>query len=213
MESLHYLINFILHINTHLMVFVHLYGAWVYLAIFLIIFCETGIVVAAILPGDSLLFAAGTIAATGSLNIYWLLALLIFAAFLGNTINYWVGNKLGHLLFRNEKSKIFRKSYLDKTHAFYEKHGGKTIVIGCFMPIIRTFAPFVAGMGEMNYLRFMLFNFFGVLFWMMLVLYGSYLFGNIPFVKQHFSAFIIAIVIASVIPAGVEYVRSRFCVS
>lgn len=209
METIHYLINFVLHLNTNLATFVQMYGAWVYVAVFLVIFCETGIVVAAILPGDSLLFAAGTIAAAGGLNIYTLLISLWIAAFVGNTINYWVGNKLGHYLFRNENSKIFKRAYLERTHIFYEKHGGKTIMLGCFMPIIRTFAPFVAGMSEMNHTKFMLFNFFGVVCWMMLVLYGSYLFGNIPFVKAHFSGFIVAIILLSVVPAGIEYLRAR----
>ena len=207
MEHLYFFFNFMLHLNTNLALLVNQYGAWVYFALFLIIFAETGIVIAAILPGDSLLFAAGTIAAAGGLDIYILLPLLIAAALLGNTLNYWVGNQLGHLLFLNENSKIFRKDYLNKTHAFYEKHGGKTIVLGSFIPIIRTFAPFVAGMGKMNHIRFMFFNFTGVLVWMFLVLYGSYLFGNIPFVKDHFSAFIIAIILLSVVPAGVEYLR------
>ena len=209
MQYIHSFLNIILHLNTYLALYVSEYGFFVYIILFLIIFCETGIIVAAILPGDSLLFAAGTIAAAGSLNIYWLLPLLWFAAFSGNTINYWVGNKVGHILFRNEDSKIFRRSYLNRTHIFYEKHGGKTIVLGCFMPIIRTFAPFVAGMSKMNHTRFMLFNFFGVAFWMTLILYGSYLFGNIPFVKAHFSVFIVLIIIASVIPAGIELLRAR----
>lgn len=210
MELIHHLLTFVLHLNTNLAFLVENYGAWVYVGVFLVIFFETGCVVTAILPGDSLLFAAGTLAAAGSLHIYWLLGSLIFAAFVGNTINYWVGNKLGHYLFRNPNSKIFKHAYLERTHLFYEKHGGKTIILGCFIPIIRTFAPFVAGMSEMNHKKFMLVNIMGVLCWMLLVLYGSYLFGNIPFVKQHFSAFIVAIIILSVIPAGIEYLRHQF---
>ncbi len=209
MQTIHILFNIIFHLNTYLASYVKEYGFFVYIVLFLIIFCETGIIVAAILPGDSLLFAAGTLAAAGSLNIYGLLISLWFAAFIGNTINYWVGNKLGHALFQNEDSKLFKKSFLDRTHLFYEKHGGKTIMLGCFMPIIRTFAPFVAGMGKMNHAKFMVFNFFGVLFWMTLVLYGSYLFGNIPFVKSHFSAFIVLIIIASLVPVSVELLRAK----
>ena len=209
MQYIHAFFNIIFHLNTYLALYVKEYGFFVYIVLFLIIFCETGIIIAAILPGDSLLFAAGTLAAAGSLNIHGLFISLWLAAFIGNTINYWVGNKLGHILFQNENSKWFKKSYLERTHLFYEKHGGKTIMLGCFMPIIRTFAPFVAGMGNMNHTKFMIFNFFGVLLWMTLVLYGSYLFGNIPFVKIHFSAFIILIVIVSVIPAGVEFLRAK----
>ena len=158
-------INIVLHLNEHLAVFATHYGGWIYLLLFLIIFCETGLVVTAILPGDSLIFAAGAVAATGSLNIYFLLLLLIGAAFLGNISNYYIGNKLGHLLFQNETSLFFKKSYLDKTHAFYEKYGAKTIVIARFMPIIRTFAPFIAGMGDMSTARFVIYSFIGALLW------------------------------------------------
>jgi len=209
MEYIHFFINFVLHLNQYLAVLVVQYGPWVYALLFLIIFCETGIVVAACLPGDSLLFAAGALAATGAMNITLLMILLISAAFIGNTINYWVGNKIGHLLFRNEKSVIFKKSHLDKTHAFYEKHGGKTIVIGSFIPIIRTFAPFVAGMADMNHIKFMIVNVFGSIFWMTVVLFGSYLFGNIPMVKNHFSFVILAIIAISVLPPFIEFARHK----
>ena len=135
--------------------------------------------------------------------------MLIIAAFLGNVVNYWIGNKLGMLLFRDDKSFFFKKSYLDKTHKFYEKYGGKTIVIARFIPIIRTFAPFVAGMGKMNHFKFMLYNFFGALFWVILIVYGSYLFGNIPFIKNNFSLVILAIIIISILPPIIEYIRIK----
>jgi len=199
--------QFLFHLNQHLASYVAYYGAWVYVVMFVIIFCETGLVVTAIMPGDSLLFAAGIVAASGALNIYVLLSSLIIAAFLGNISNYWIGKEFGHWLFRNEKSKIFKKSYLDRTHTFCEKYGAKTIVIARFMPIIRTFAPFVAGMGEMNYWKFMAYNLAGALFWVLLVVGGSYLFGNIPTVKDHFSLVIILIIIASIMPPIVEFSR------
>lgn len=207
---MHYLISiiqFVLHLNEHLVILTAQYGPWIYSLLFLIVFCQTGLVITALLPGDSLLFAAGAVAATGALNIYILAILLIAAAISGNTVNYWIGNKIGHLLFTNEKSILFKKSYLDKTHAFYEKYGGKTIVIALFMPIIRTFAPFVAGMGDMNHFRFMLYNCIGVFLWIGIVLMGSYFFGNIPVVKNNFSWVIIAIIIISVLPPCIEYVR------
>lgn len=209
MGYIHLFINFVLHLNQYLAILVAQYGPWVYMLLFLIIFCETGIVVAACLPGDSLLFAAGALAAAGALNITLLMLLLITAAFVGNTINYWVGNKIGHLLFRNENSIIFRKSHLDKTHAFYEKHGGKTIIIGSFIPIIRTFAPFVAGMSDMNHVKFMIVNLFGSIFWMTIVLFGSYLFGNIPVVKNNFTFVVLAIIAISVLPPFIEYARHK----
>jgi membrane-associated protein len=209
MEHIHFLINYILHLNENLAVFVAAYGAWVYALLFLIIFCEMGIVFAAIMPGDSLLFAAGSIAATGAFNVYFLMVLLIVAAFSGYVLNYWIGNKLGHVLFRDENSKIFKKAYLERTHVFYEKHGGKTILIACFIPIIRTFAPFVAGMSKMNHSKFITFNFIGACVWVILLVYGSYLFGNIPFVKRNFSFVIIVIIIISVLPPFIEYARHK----
>ena len=207
MEYLTHIINFILHLNIHLAAFAANHGGWVYLILFLIIFCETGLVVTAILPGDSLLFAAGTVAAAGGFNVYLLMLLLIIAAFLGNVANYWIGDKLGHLLFQKEKSLLFNKAYLAKTHEFYEKYGGKTIVIARFLPIIRTFAPFVAGMGAMSYLKFIAYNFLGAFFWVILIVYGSYLFGNIAIVKNNFSLVILGIIFLSVLPPFIEYAR------
>ena len=208
MAVITHLIDFIFNLNTYLSIFVNNYGGWVYFVLFLIVFCETGLVVTAILPGDSLLFAAGAVAAGGGgLNVYFLMILLITAAFLGNVVNYWVGDQLGHLLFKNEQSLFFKKSYLEKTHAFYEKYGGKTIVIARFIPIIRTFAPFVAGMGSMHYFKFITFNFLGAFFWVVLIVWGSYLFGNIPIVKDNFSLVILAIIVISILPPFIEYAR------
>ncbi|MBU1629355.1 MAG: DedA family protein [Gammaproteobacteria bacterium] len=202
-------LHFVLHMNTQLGGFVAQYGLWVYAFIFLVIFCETGLVVTAIMPGDSLIFAAGAIAATGALNVYVLTLLLIAAAFLGNLSNYFIGYKLGHLFFTNENSLFLKPSYLNKTHAFYEKYGAKTVVIARFMPIVRTFAPFVAGMGEMGHAKFVFYSFLGALFWILLLLWSSYWFGNVPAVKNHFSIVILVIIILSVLPPVVEYVRTR----
>ncbi|MBU0455633.1 MAG: DedA family protein [Pseudomonadota bacterium] len=202
-------LHFVLHMNTQLGGFVAQYGLWVYAFLFLVIFCETGLVVTAIMPGDSLIFAAGAIAATGALNVYVLTLLLIAAAFLGNLSNYFIGYKLGHLFFTNENSLFLKPSYLNKTHAFYEKYGAKTVVIARFMPIVRTFAPFVAGMGEMGHAKFVFYSFLGALFWILLLLWSSYWFGNVPAVKNHFSIVILVIIILSVLPPVVEYVRTR----
>jgi len=210
MTTLQYLVGYVLHLNDNLAILAAHYGVWVYVILFLIIFCETGIVLAAFLPGDSLLFASGVVAASGGLNVYYLILILFLAAFIGNMINYQVGNMFGHFLFSNKNSKIFNHKHLKKTHIFYEKHGGKTIVLACFIPIIRTFAPFVAGMSEMTYKRFMFFNFFGVMFWMGLLIYGSYLFGNIPFVKNNFTYVIFAIIAVSLLPPVVEYLRALY---
>lgn len=207
MDFIHSSIQILLHLDAYLTIWAIKYGAWMYGLLFLIIFCETGLILAAILPGDSLLFATGAIAATGALNIYYLLALLITAALIGNTLNFWIGNKIGHWIIAKHH-RFIKKKHLKKTHAFYEKHGKKTIIIGSFLPIIRTFAPFVAGMSEMKFISFMIANITGVLLWMILVLYGSYLFGNIPWIKLHFSVMVIAIVFISLLPAFVELLRN-----
>jgi membrane-associated protein len=202
-------INYVLHLNENLAIFASHYGVLVYAVLFLIVFCQTGIVVSAFLPGDSLLFASGVVAASGGLNVYFLIVMLIAATFFGYILNYWVGNLFGQWLFRNENSKIFRRSHLNKTHAFYEKYGGKTIIVACFVPIIRTFAPFVAGMAKMTHVKFIVFSFIGAVFWVTLLTYGSYLFGNIPFVKNNFSLIIVAIIIVSLMPPFVEYARVK----
>ncbi|MCF7529295.1 DedA family protein [Neisseria lisongii] len=203
------LIDFILHIDVHLTELSLQYGVWLYAILFLIIFCETGLVATPFLPGDSLLFAAGGIAAVGAVDIHLMVLLLITAAILGDAVNFIIGKYFGNKLFANPDSKIFRRSYLDKTHAFYEKHGGKTIIIARFVPIVRTFAPFVAGMGNMPYAAFIRYNIIGAVLWVVLFAYGGYFFANIPFVKNNLSLVMLAIIVLSVLPAVIEIWRAR----
>lgn len=186
-----------------------MYGAWTYFILFLIIFSETGLVVAPFLPGDSLLFAAGALAATSSLDVVWLFILLSVAAIIGNIANYWIGYNVGPGILQKKNTKFFNKEYLTRTHKFYEKHGGKTIVIARFIPIIRTFAPFVAGIGFMSYGRFMFFNIVAGIAWVGIFVFGGYYFGNIPTVKNNFTLVIVAIIVVSVLPAVVEFFRHR----
>ena len=209
MDVIIYLIDFFIHLDKYLPIIVQSFGIWAYVLVFIVIFCETGLVVTPILPGDSLLFALGAIAAQGALNIEALCVLLCVAAILGDTVNYAIGHFIGPKVFHYEDSRFFKKEYLLKTHQFYEKHGGKTIVIARFMPIIRTFAPFVAGVGAMSYSKFILFNISGGIAWVCLFLLGGYFFGNIPSVKSNFTFVIIAIVIISVLPGVFEYWRQR----
>lgn len=211
MEYITYLIDFIFHIDVHLRLLVENYGVWVYGILFLIIFCETGLVVTPFLPGDSLLFVAGALSVitANHLNVHLLVLLLIVAAILGDGINYVIGRYLGQKLFSNPNSKIFRQKYLDKTHAFYEKHGGKTIILARFVPIIRTFAPFVAGMGHMSYRHFAAFNVVGGVVWVMLFTYAGYIFGNQPFVQQNLKLLIVAIIFISILPGLIEVIRHR----
>ncbi len=209
MAILHTLTDFILHLDTHLQSFVGTYGGWTYGLLFVIIFCETGLVITPFLPGDSLLFAAGAIAALGDINVWIIVLLLTAAAILGDTVNYWVGAKLGQRLLERHH-RWLKESYLERTNRFYEKHGGKTIILARFVPIVRTFAPFVAGLGAMTYRRFFLFNVVGGVFWVGLFTLGGYFFGNIQAVKENFSIVIIAIVIVSLLPAVVEYMRHRY---
>ena len=205
-DIVNFLIDFVLHIDRHLDVIIRDYGTLTYLILFLIVFMETGLVVTPFLPGDSLLFAAATFAALGSLNLIWLILLLISAAILGDATNYFIGHKLGNRLIR---TKWVKKEYLDKTHRFYEKHGGKTIIIARFVPIVRTFAPFVAGVGEMSYRRFASFNVIGGVLWVLSFLLAGYFFGNLPFVKNNFGLVIIAIIIISVLPAIIGWFSAR----
>jgi membrane-associated protein len=184
------------------------YGAWTHFILFLVVFCETGLVVTPLLPGDSLLFAAGTFAALGSLDLWLIVLLLIVAAILGDTVNYWVGAYLGPRAFRSN-SRWLRQEYLDRTHAFYEKHGGKTIILARFIPIIRTFAPFVAGVGVMSYPRFITYNVVGAVLWVGLFVLGGYFFGNIPTVRENFTLVILAIIVISVVPVVIEALKSR----
>lgn len=211
MEYIQFIIDFILHIDKHLAELVALYGIWVYAILFLIIFCETGLVVTPFLPGDSLLFVAGTLASlpTNSLNIHLLAGILIIAAVLGDGSNYFIGRFFGKKLFSNPDSKIFRQSYLTKTHAFYEKHGGKTIILARFVPIVRTFAPFVAGMGRMSYIHFATFNVAGGIIWITIFTYAGYFFGSLDFVQKNLKLMIIAIIFLSILPAIFEIFRNK----
>ncbi len=204
------IIDIIIHLDRYLSVMIQQFGAWTYLVLFIIIFMETGFVVTPFLPGDSLLFAAGAFAALGVLDPVLLLIVLSIAAVLGDTANYWIGHYLGPRVFKEEgRSRFFKKEHLDKTHAFYEKHGGKTIIIARFIPIIRTFAPFVAGVGKMSYWKFISFNVIGGIAWVMMFVLGGYFFGNISFVKKNFSVVVIAIVLISLLPALFEWYRQR----
>ncbi|MEN6373383.1 MAG: DedA family protein [Smithella sp.] len=210
MDIIIYLIDFFVHLDKYLPVIVQSFGIWAYVIIFMVIFCETGLVVTPILPGDSLLFALGSIAALGALNLELLLILLCLAAIAGNMVNYTIGHFLGPKVFHYEDNRFFKKEYLVKTHQFYEKYGGITIIITRFMPIVRTFAPFVAGIGAMTYPKFTLYNIVGGIAWVCTFLLGGYFFGNIPSVKNNFGVVIIAIVIVSIMPAFIEYWRRRF---
>jgi membrane-associated protein len=203
------IIDIALHLDRYLSAIIQHYGLWTYAILFAVIFIETGFVVLPFLPGDSLLFAAGTFAALKALNIGWLIGLLAGAAIVGDTVNYWVGHFVGPKVFHREKSRFFKKEYLDRTHAFFEKYGGKTIIIARFVPIIRSFAPFVAGIGRMSYGKFIAFNVIGGAGWVLLLTGAGYFFGNIPVVKKNFSLAILVIIIISTIPAVTEALRHR----
>jgi len=209
MELLKTLLDIFLHIDKHLSELIQNYGLWTYLILFTIIFLETGLVVTPFLPGDSLLFAAGTFAALGALDLMWLFVLLSIAAIVGDTVNYWIGAYVGPKVFHKEKVRFLNKEYLDRTHQFYEKYGGKTIIIARFVPIIRTFAPFVAGIGSMTYWRFISYNVIGGIAWIVLCTLAGYFFGNLPIVKENFSLVILAIIIISILPGVIEYMRHR----
>ncbi|HGF6560393.1 DedA family protein [Providencia sp. PROV188] len=211
MEFISFIIDFILHIDVHLAELVAEYGVWVYGILFLILFCETGLVVTPFLPGDSLLFVAGALAALPSndLNVHVMVLLMIIAAIIGDAVNYTIGRIFGEKLFKNPDSKIFRRSYLDKTHQFYEKHGGKAIILARFVPIVRTFAPFVAGMGKMSYRHFAFYNVAGALLWVLLFTYAGYLFGDLPIVQKNLKLLIVAIIFISILPGVIEIIRHR----
>jgi membrane-associated protein len=204
-----WLIDLFLHLDKHLAEVIQQHGAWTYGLLFLIVFLETGLVVTPILPGDSLLFAAGSFAGLGALNVWTLWVLLIVAAVMGDGLNYAIGHYLGPKVFHFPKSRFFNPEHLRKTHAFYEKYGGKTIIIARFVPIVRTFAPFVAGVGSMSYGQFALYNVAGGVLWVTVCLWAGYFFGNLPFVKENFSVVILAIIGISLLPAVVEYLRHR----
>ncbi|OGF58780.1 MAG: hypothetical protein A2Y62_09775 [Candidatus Fischerbacteria bacterium RBG_13_37_8] len=207
MELINDLIDIILHLDKHLKVIIEHYGSWTYLILFTIVFCETGLVVTPILPGDSLLFAAGAFAAIGALEPAVLLLLLAVAAILGDTVNYWIGHYVGPKVFHKENVKFLNKKHLERTHKFYEKYGGKTIILARFIPIIRTFAPFVAGIGAMTYLKFIIYNVVGGIAWVVIFVLGGYYFGNIPIVKRNFTLVIFAIIFISILPGLIEYLR------
>ncbi|MCG8708110.1 DedA family protein [Brenneria sp. 4F2] len=211
MEFIHFIIDFILHIDVHLAELVAQYGVWVYAILFVILFCETGLVVTPFLPGDSLLFVAGALAAlpSNALDVHLMVVLMCIAAILGDAVNYTIGRLFGEKLFSNPNSKIFRRSYLDKTHQFYARHGGKTIILARFVPIVRTFAPFVAGMGHMSYRHFAAFNVAGALLWVLLFSYAGYLFGDLPIVQQNLKLLIVAIIVVSILPGVIEIIRHR----
>lgn len=209
---MHYLktfIDFFLHLDVHLGLVISQYGTFTYVILFLIIFAETGLVITPFLPGDSLLFAVGAFASKGYLDIYFVYILLFIAAVIGDSINYNIGKIIGPKVFHEKNTKFFKKEYLDKTEKFYEKYGAKTIIIARFMPIIRTFAPFVAGIGKMNYREFFLFNVIGAFLWVTILLFAGYFFGQIDFVEKNFTYVIFAIIFISILPAVVEYLRSR----
>lgn len=206
MELITTILEFILHIDEYLAQMISQYGLWTYAILFLIIFLETGFVITPFLPGDSLLFAAGTFAALGSLNIWLLTLLLMIAAIAGDTVNYWIGLRLGD---RAYQIRWIKKEYLERTHAFFEKHGGKTIFLARFVPIVRTFAPFVAGIGRMSYRYFITYNFAGGIVWVVLFTFSGYLFGNIPLIRKNFELVIIAIILVSVLPMVFEWLRAR----
>jgi membrane-associated protein len=209
MEWLTQLWDVIVHLDTHLVWVVENYGAWIYGLLFLIVFCETGLVVTPFLPGDSLLFVAGTIAGAGAMNVHLLAGLLILAAAIGDSLNYAIGHHLGPRVFKYEDSWFFNKAYIERTHRFFERHGGKTIIIARFLPIVRTYAPFVAGIGRMEYRRFLSFNVTGAVLWVALLAYAGYFFGNLPVVKNNLSAVILGIIVLSISPGIVEMLRHK----
>jgi membrane-associated protein len=201
--------DFALHLDAHLAAFIAEHGAWVYALLFVIIFCETGLVVTPFLPGDSLLFVVGTLAAAGGMDIRVVMALLVGAALCGDNVNYWIGRWVGPKVFRGEDSRWFNRRHLDRTHAFYERHGGKAIIIARFVPIVRTYVPFVAGIGAMPYARFLAFSIAGALAWVVSLSLAGYWFGNIPAVKENLAVVIVVIVALSVMPIAVEFLRAR----
>ncbi|EXI85461.1 MAG: Inner membrane protein YqjA [Candidatus Accumulibacter regalis] len=209
MEYLAYFIDIVLHLDKHLAMLVQQYGQWIYVILFVIIFSETGFVVTPFLPGDSLLFVAGALAAVGGMDLGVLMAVLMAAAILGNTLNYQIGRYLGPKVFHWEQTRFFNRAALDKTHAFYEKHGGKTLVISRFLPLFRTFAPFVAGIGAMTYARFTFFNLVGGISWVGSLTLAGYLFGNLPWIQKNLTLVILAIIAISLIPLFIGWLQHR----
>lgn len=212
MEYIHFLVDFVLHIDAHLAEIISLYGVWVYAILFLIIFCETGLVVTPFLPGDSLLFVAGALAAmpANQINVHLIVLLLIGAAILGDASNYTIGRLFGEKLFSDPGSRVFKQSYLEKTHDFYKRHGGKTIILARFVPIVRTFAPFVAGMGHMSYRHFALFNVVGGIIWVILFSYAGFFFGGLEIVQKNLELLIVLIIFISILPGVFEVFRNKY---
>ncbi|MFA5772673.1 MAG: DedA family protein [Thermoplasmata archaeon] len=208
MDPISLLVDFILHLDKNLDIMIQSYGIWTYVILFVIVFCETGLVAFPFLPGDSLIFAASALTVSlGSFNMFWLWVVFVTAAFVGDTANYWIGYYIGPKIFTKENVRFLKKEYLDRAHIFYEKHGGKTIVLARFIPIIRTFAPFVAGIGKMNYFKFMVYNISGGIVWVSLFLGAGYFFGNVPIVKDNFTLVVLAIIIITLIPPFAEFYR------
>ena len=208
MELLGLVASFILHVDQHLLELFRDYGVWIYAILFLIVFCETGLIVTPFLPGDSLLFAAGALAAASGLDVHLLAVLLFIAAVLGDSVNYAIGRRSGMRLFRDPQSRIFRRDYLDRTERFYAKHGPKTIVIARFIPIVRTFAPFVAGVGTMPYRIFLFWNVAGAFLWVGRFIYAGYAFGDLPVVRENFTLLILGIIVVSVMPVVIEAIKA-----
>ncbi len=209
MELLATAFQFLAHLDDHLLSLAQNYGAWVYVILFLIIFAETGLVVTPFLPGDSLLFVAGAVAALGAMDVNKLVVVLIVAAFLGNYVNFQIGKYFGKRFFIDRESRFIKREYLEKTHAFFEKHGGKTIIISRFLPILRTYAPFVAGIGRMGNWRFATYNVVGAVLWVASLTYAGFLFGNIPIIKNNLTLVIVAIIVISLLPGIIAYLKSR----
>lgn len=209
MEFIVQIIGFFVHLDDHMQTIIQTYGLWTYLIVFLIVFCETGLVFTPFLPGDSLLFVLGALAAAEALELKYLLILLSVAAVLGDTVNYWIGHALAGKVSRKEKILFLKQEYLTKTQKFYEKYGNQTIILARFVPIVRTFAPFLAGVGSMKYSKFLLYNLVGGLLWVFLFVLAGYFFGNLPFVEHNFSLVIFGIIILSIIPMVVEFIRHR----
>jgi membrane-associated protein len=211
MELIAQLVDVFLHLDRYLGMFLHDYGLWVYALLFAIIFAETGFVVTPFLPGDSLLFVAGTLAAAGGgLDVQWLIPLLIAASFGGDNTNYWIGHHLGPRVFRHDGSRLLNHQYLDRTRAFYDRHGGKTILLARFLPILRTFAPFVAGIGRMPYARFLAFSFTGSVLWIGLFVLAGYFFGHLPVVRKNLTLVMLGIIVISILPGTIAWLRHRF---
>ena len=209
MEFLKDAIEIVVHFDKHLGAVIQSCGGWSYLLLFLVIFAETGLVITPFLPGDSLLFAVGAFAALGSFNVFWLFGILTVAAIIGDSVNYAIGNMFGEKILLKSNFRFIKKEHLEQTHKFYEKYGGKTIILARFIPIIRTFAPFVAGIGKMNYRYFFFYNVAGALLWVSIFVFGGYYFGNMPVIKENFFVVILAIIVLSVLPAVIEFWKQR----